>query len=100
MTTDVHDTGDQVRITTTFANSSGVDTDPTGVTFSLKTPDGIVTMYVYGTNSELAKVSTGVYYVDVTPTISGRHIFRWAATGDLVTAESGEFYARRNEAAA
>ena len=100
MSTEVHDQGDQCRLITTFKNALGVETDPTGVSFTIKSPDGAVMTYVYGTDVELGKTSTGVYYVDVTPTMPGRHIYRWIATGALVTAESSEFYARRNEAAA
>ena len=100
MTTAVHDPGDLLRLTTTFANSAGTITDPTGVTFSVRKPDGTVTTYVYPTDAQLVKSTTGVYYVDFTITLAGRHVYRWVGTGALVTAESGVFYARRNEAVA
>lgn len=100
MVTETHDTGDLCRLIVTFRDSAQTVTDPTGVTFSVKTPAGAVTTYTYGVDGALGKTSTGVYYVDYTPTLPGRHVYRWAATGALVTAESGEFYARRNEAVA
>ena len=100
MTTDVHDIGDLCRLITTFKDSAGTVTDPTGVTFSVKAPSGTVTTYVYGVDGQLGKTSTGVYYVDFTPAQSGRHIYRWVATGAIVTSESNDLYVRRNEAIA
>ena len=100
MTTAVHDPGDLCRLTTTFTNIAGTPTDPTGITFSIRKPDGAVTTYVYLTDAQLVRSTTGVYYVDFTITLPGRHVYRWSATGALVTAETDEFYARRNEAAA
>lgn len=100
MMTAVHDTGDLRRLTVTFTNLAGTVTDPTGVTFTIRKPDGTVTSYVYPTDAVLVKSTTGVYYVDYAITLPGRHVYRWVGTGAVETAETGEFYARRNEAAA
>lgn len=100
MTTPAFDVGDTRRLIVTFTNLAGVVTDPTGVTFSCKKPDGTSTAYTYPTDAQVGRISTGVYYVDFAITLVGRHVFRFAGTGAVATAETGEFYARRNEAAA
>lgn len=100
MTTAVHDPGDLRRLGVTFTNLAGVITDPDAVTFSIRNPAGAIVTYVYLTDAALVRTTTGVYYVDFAITLPGRHVYRWAGTGAVATAETGEFYARRNEAAA
>lgn len=63
---------DTVDFTVTFRNSSGVLTDPGTVTFYLEDPTGIETSYVYGSDSEVTKVGTGVYGLSFQPDTSGR----------------------------
>ena len=99
MTTAAYDIGDTRRLTVTFTNLAGAAADPTGVTFSIRKPDGTAINYVYLTDAEIVKSGTGVYYVDFAITLPGRHIYRFAGTGAVAAAENGEFYARRNEAA-
>ena len=100
MPTTAFDIGDTRRLTVTFTNLAGANTDPTGVTFTIKKPDGTITTYVYGTDSQLVKSAVGIYYVDYSIALAGRHVYRFAGTGAIVAAENGEIYARRNEAAA
>ncbi len=85
--------GQQVRITGTFKDSSGTLTNPTSVSFSYK-EGGTTTTYVYGTDAELVRDSTGVYHVDITPAAAGRIEWRLWSTGNLVQAEQGSFYIR------
>lgn len=85
--------GQQVRITGTFRDSSGALTNPTAVSFSYKEGD-TTTTYVYGTDAELVRDSTGVYHVDITPTVAGTIEWRMWSTGTLVQAEQGNFYIR------
>jgi hypothetical protein len=63
--------GDTKRIAVNFQNTDDDDTDPSTVTFKLRSPGGIETSYEYGTDAELVKSSTGDYYVDVTPDFDG-----------------------------
>ena len=100
MPTPAHDIGDLRRLTVTFTDIAGIAADPTGVSFSIRKPGGTVTSYVYATDAQLVKSATGIYYVDFAVTLSGRHVYRFVGTGAVSTAENGEFYARRNEAAA
>ena len=100
MTTAAHDIGDLRRLTVTFTNLAGTAADPTTVTFRLVRPDGTVVTYSTADSpATITKSSTGVCYTDYAIAVSGRHVYLWSGTGAIVTAEQGEFYARRNEAA-
>ena len=97
--TTAHDIGDMRRLQVTFSNLAGAVADPTAVTFRIKKPDGTAISYVYGIDAGLVKSATGVYYVDFSIALPGRHVYRFVGTGAVETAENGEFYVRRNEAA-
>lgn len=85
--------GSQVRLSATF-EVNGVATDPTTVTFKVRAPSGTVTTYVYGTDVQLVKSATGVYYVDYTTAAEGLHAWRMAGTGTAVGAEEQQFVVR------
>jgi hypothetical protein len=72
--------GTGVRVTGTF-RVAGVATDPTTVTASIRSPAGATTTYEYGDDVELVKDSTGVYHVDVDPTLAGRWVYAFAGSG-------------------
>jgi len=91
-----YDVGDKVRMSAAFT-SSGAATDPTGLTFKIKVPAGTVTTYVYGTDAELVKDSTGNYHVDFTVAASGRHVYRFAGTGVVTAAGESNFEVRDGE---
>lgn len=75
------DKGTQVRCTATFY-FNGVETDPGGVVCKVKNPlTNLVTTYVYGTHSELARLDTGVYYVDVVGDSPGSWYLRFEGSG-------------------
>lgn len=76
-----YDVGDLVRVTGTFTNSAGEALDPTAVNCKVKDPSGNVVTYVYGTDDELVKTSTGVYYVDVDADEAGDWWARVYSTG-------------------
>ncbi len=76
----------------------GTLTDPTTVTFSITEPNGTQTTYVNGTDAEAVKDSTGVYYVDWTITQAGRHYWKWAGAGTVITAEEESFTVRKSNA--
>lgn len=48
-----------------FKNANEVVTDPTVVTFKQRTPSGVETTYVYGTDAEVVRYSAGNFHVDV-----------------------------------
>ena len=69
-------------------------TDPTALTFRHKDPAGTLTAFVWGTDSELVRDSTGTFRVDLILADSGRHHYRWEATGSAHVAEEASFDVR------
>lgn len=77
-----HPVGDTITLAVQFTDADYADIDPTTVTFKLFSPDGTVkATYVYGTDAELEKDSTGDYHVEVTPDEPGRWTYHWITTG-------------------
>lgn len=70
-----------VRIAANFQDDTRVDIDPDTVTVKIYSPQGTITSYVYGTDAEVIKASTGDYYIDYTPNESGQWFYRWETTG-------------------
>lgn len=71
------DIGDLVEVRVTFLNADGDETDPSTVRFRYKKPDSAVVVKTYPADTEIVKVSTGVYYIRLSIDRSGR----WAAGG-------------------
>jgi hypothetical protein len=71
------------RLTCTFYDISNALADPTTVTFSIKLPAGTTTSYIYGTDAELVRASTGVYYVDFLFNAKGAYIYRFLGAGSV-----------------
>ena len=71
-----------VRIQGSWTQGS-VASDPDTVTFKITDPDNVTTTYVYGTNDELIKVSTGIYRVDINLNKEGIWYYRWEGTGSV-----------------
>ncbi len=84
--------GSEVRVSVTFTNSAGTAVDPDTVTFRTCSPNNTKASYVYGTDTEVSKVSTGNYTADFTPDKAGRWYFRWESTGvgTKTAVESGD----------
>lgn len=83
--------GDLVRCSASFADSAGAATNPTAVLFQVKTPAGTTTTYVYGTDAQLVRPSTGNYYVDVDASQVGTYHYRFYSTGTGQAADEGSF---------
>lgn len=81
-----YDIGDTVRLSGTFTSTSGAPVDPTTVTVWVKAPTS--TVYVDSTPSH---PSTGLYYVDYTPTSTGVYSWRIFSTGTVITSEDDYF---------
>ncbi len=73
---------------------SAVATDPTALTFRHKDPAGTLTAFDWGTDAELVRDSTGDFHVDLILSDSGRHHYRWEATGSAHGAEEASFDVR------
>jgi hypothetical protein len=79
-----YDLGDPVERTLTV-QVDGVATDPTAVTFTLRSPSGVVT------TPTPAKTAVGSYRVLLQPAEPGTWRFRWETTGAGQGAETGSF---------
>lgn len=77
-------TGDTVRFTGTFFNSSGALADPTSVTVRYKNEDGTERRFV-DADPSVTKSGTGVYFIDVVVNRPGRWKVRFEGLGTLVT---------------
>lgn len=97
----VYDIGDQIKCAVAFLNESGVAADPTSVTGRFVNPSGGGDTYVYGTDAELVKASTGNYYFYVPVPLNrlsrGVWAYRFESTdsaGAALVAEEEEFEVR------
>lgn len=86
-----YDVNDGERVTFTYKNSSLVLADPTVVTATVTIPAGVATTYIYGTDAELVRDSTGVYHIDVTFTTAGDWTVEGHGTGAVTAATSQTF---------
>lgn len=73
--------GTEIRLTIAFTDDDGDFVDPDTVTFKTCSPSGVISSYVYGTDSEVQKASTGNYTADISPDQGGRWFYRWESTG-------------------
>lgn len=91
-----YDPTDQVRLEATFRNTSNALANPSTVTLVVQKPDMSHDTYVYGTDAEVVRDSTGVYHVDVQPEDGeeGIWVYRWRATGTVQQATEGTFFVR------
>lgn len=83
--------GDLVRCAGVFRDVAGALTDPATINFKYKKPDGTIVTYVYGTNGQLVKDSTGNYHVDVDANAAGTWFYRFYSTGNAQAADEDEF---------
>lgn len=95
-----YDIGDIVRVSSTFRDTGALRADPTSVKFVYTTPDGADTVATRtatatGDSNGITKVSTGVYYSDITATASGPYWYRFSSTGSITTAAEWNFRVRR-----
>lgn len=99
MAHNIHDLGDLVRVSAPFTLvSSGAAVDPDAVKLSVKNPSDEVTTYVYGTDAEIVKDSTGNYHADIDADETGTWHYRWWSTGNGQAAQEKLFEVRAAEA--
>ena len=89
-----YDVGDLVRVALAFTDAVGADADPTTVRGRFRDPSGVVTTYVFGTDSELVKDAVGNYYFELSPAASGEWRYRGEGTGAVQAAAKGRFVVR------
>ena len=71
-----YDLGQDVEVVGDFRNN-GTLYDPTTVKVSVRRPGGKIKTYVYGTDAEVVKDSTGLYYMVITGSLVGVWFYRW-----------------------
>ena len=90
-----YEVGDARRLQGTFTDINDAAADPTTVTFKIKPPTAAnVTTYVYGTDAEVVKSATGVYYVDWTIAEVGTHSWYMKGTGAVIAVGQDSFNAK------
>jgi hypothetical protein len=91
--------GDKVVITSTFTDPAASDAlvDPSVVTYKVKNPNGSTSTYTYGTDSEAAKTSTGIYTLKINITMAGVWKWRSYCTGNFQGAAQGSFEVEASE---
>lgn len=99
-----YDYGRKVRFEHTFktlVDGVLVTTDPSTITINVKIGSGSVTPYVYGTDAEVVKSSTGVYYIDLWLTTGDTDwIVQFVGTGACEYVRTRKFHVRENLLAA
>jgi hypothetical protein len=81
--------GSLIKITATFTTPLGVAVDPLTVRIKTKSPDGVVTTYVYGVDEEITWISTGVYQFYISLTQCGLWRYQALGTGTNQAGEEG-----------
>jgi uncharacterized repeat protein (TIGR01451 family) len=84
----VYDLGDVVALGITITNASGTPQNATAVVLTVTLPNG-TTATPSVTNS-----GAGLYDASYSPTLQGRHLVRWVATGTNASAYTDEFTVR------
>jgi hypothetical protein len=94
-----HDLGDLCRVTAEFTNVvTEAALDPTVVKLSFKDPSDNVTTWIYGTDAEIVKDSTGNYHADIDCDEAGTWYYRWWSTGTGQAADEASFIVSDHEA--
>lgn len=84
--------GDHPKFIATFTDTNDVPTDPTTVTFKIRTRYiSIITSYVFGTDSEVTKSATGVYTARIPIVSDGLHYIRVESDATFGAAYEDEF---------
>lgn len=83
--------GTDVICSTEFTTTAGAAHDPSAVFFQFKDPEGEITAYEYGQDTELVKDSTGNYHVNVDASKVGTWHYRFYATGTGKAADERVF---------
>jgi hypothetical protein len=82
------DRGDVVLASVAFTNAAGAPTNPTAVTFMVRTLN-TQTDYVYGTDDEVTRPSTGTYVLTLPIATDRKHDIRVVGTGAVIAAARG-----------
>jgi len=88
---DIYFKGQVLRVSVEFRDNAGDLADPTTIDFSWKVDFEDSDSYEYGTDPELVRDSLGLYYVDLTLSISGTYVYQYIAGGLIENAIEDSF---------
>lgn len=94
MTHRTYDTGDRRKLAISVLDEDDQPADPAVLFFRIKEPDGVITSYQYGTDSELIRTGVGVFHVYWDCAKAGLHQWRFEASGNINVAEESTFAVR------
>ena len=91
-----YDIGDRVKIEAMFRDDDGNPADPDTIVLGLRQPDGTRVVHDYSDpgQSPLVREEAGHYSYVMTAAQTGKHSFRWLATGTGAGADEGYFWVR------
>jgi hypothetical protein len=91
-----YDVGDGVVVSTTFTDRlTAAPVDPDDVFLDVRWHSSAEpTTYTYGEDDEVVRDSEGVYHSLISATGPGLWHYGWRSSGDVVSAEQGEFLVR------
>jgi hypothetical protein len=84
----VYDLGDVAALGITITNASGTSQNATAVVCTITLPDGT------SATPTVTNSGAGLYDASYSPTLQGRHLVRWVATGTNASAFTDEFTVR------
>jgi hypothetical protein len=77
----LYDIGDDVRCGIEILDyDTGTYVDPATLIFTISDPDGLLTIYTYGTDPQPVRISTGIYFTMITATKSGQWHYSYRST--------------------
>ncbi len=88
--------GAKPKVYAVFRDEDNELIDPTAVSFIFRNPAGDTTTYVFNTNVELVRDSTGKYHVEINANAAGFWHYRYESTGDGQAAFEGRFAVDRS----
>lgn len=101
MSSATFDQSDIARMIGTFTskNDQGQEmpADPTVVTCQVKTPTNVATIFTFGVDAELTKITLGKFKLEIPVPIVGTWTFRWKGTGAVTAADEEKFVVKQSE---
>lgn len=94
---EIHEYGARRKLSVRIYDEDGALADPTTLTFTMRDPDNVRTTYVSGTDAQIVRESVGVFHVYWDCVKTGRHRWRFAATGSIGAAAEAGFIVEHSD---
>ena len=86
-----YDTGNLVRLSAVFTDSSKAYIDPSAVMVDVTPPNNPKVVYTYGVDTDLHKEDMGKYHIEIPVEFVGIWKYKWRSTGIGQAASSNSF---------